>query len=356
MDRRRTVHRLIETHFTAFRKSQRRTISDLSTGLLARGTLSLAEIARGMDDATTVRHRIKRAWRFMRNDRVAPALATEVLSRWTLSNPTVEVVVAIDWTDLGEYQLLAAKVAVASRAVPLAWLVMKKRRFTRRRKSRNDAEEQLIERLRGALAGRRWVLVGDRGFARAALFRKLNAWGIDYVIRASGNVWIDSCGFSGILDNVPRRAGRLSYRKVRYHKRERVPTRLALTHCEPAPEPWYLVTNVATAAHAVRLYRKRMWIEEGFRDAKSTLGLKRAWLSGAERMERLMILVAVVMLLAILVGLRYRRRFGQRDPQLSTKRRGGSLSVFRTGLELIRQHGPPPDLDRIPLLSPEDDT
>lgn len=339
----RPLRMLFDTHFVGVRKSQRKTIFSLVVGLLMRGRVGLAEIARGMCDETTVRHRIKRGWRFLRNRGVSCEAVTVALAHWLRGSPPL--IVALDWTDLGEYMLLAAKVAVDGRAVPLAWLVLRQYLFDREKKSRNDAEEQLILRLIQALEGRRWILLADRGFARAELFRTLLDWQVRFVIRAPLNPWVRVRGFCGILGNLPRRPHHVHrYTQALYHKTQKVPVGLAVTHEEPAVEPWYLVSSPEEVDSAVSLYRKRMWIEESFRDAKSHLGLHRFWAAKPERVERMMILVAVVMLITILVGLGYRRRFGDRDPQLTTKRRGRSLSMFRLGRELIWQWGIPPGL------------
>jgi hypothetical protein len=344
--------KLIHTHFALLRKSRTKTICCLASGLLMRARIGLAEIARGMRDDTTVRHRIKRAWRFLRNDDVSCEDATTALSRWIFSGSRATAVVALDWTDWGEYMLLAAKVAVDGRAVPLAWMVMRKHLFDRDRKSRNDMEEKLIFRLKETLRDRPWVLVADRGFARADLFRALLDWKVSFVIRATCNTWVRVYGFSGILANIPRRPNAVHrYAKAFYHKTRRIPVGLAVTHEEPAPEPWYLITSPDQTERAVATYRKRMWIEEGFRDAKSNLGLTRFWAAKPERMERMMILVAIVMLVAILTALEYRRRNGNRDPQLTTKRRGRCLSLFRLGMELLWLHGIPPNLARVQILA-----
>lgn len=343
---------LIYTHFSSFRKSQRDTICDLASGLLMRARIGLAEIARGMSDDTTVRHRIKRGWRFLRNEGVPCDEATVSLARWIFCGSKTPATVALDWTDWGEYMMLAAKVAVDGRAVPLAWMVMQKHLFDREKKSRNDMEEKLIFRLKEALADTPWVLVADRGFARADLFQTLLDWEVSFVIRATCNTWVRVKGFSGILGNIPRKPNAVHrYSKALYHKTRQIPVGLAVTHEEPASEPWYLVASPDQVQHAVATYRKRMWIEEGFRDAKSNLGLMRFWAAEPERMERMMILVALVMLVAILAALDYRRRFGNRDPQLTTKRKGRCLSLFRLGMELIWMYGIPPDLAHVQMLA-----
>jgi len=62
-----------------------------------------------------------------------------------------------------------------------------------------------------------------------------------------------------------------------------------------------------------------------------------------------MILAALVMLISTLVALEYRRRHGEEDPQLTTKRKGRTLSVFFLGRELILLHGVPSSALRIKL-------
>ena len=349
MSRRRSFRPMIEHCFAPLRKSQRTTIYDLVQGLLYGGKVGLANIARAMRDRTTVRHRIKRVARFVANDRIPLTAVFTSLIHWLLS-PHSQAVIALDWTDLGEYKLLKASVVVAHRALPLAWHAMRKGEFSQRTKSRNHAEEQIIEFLRDALAGYDWVLVADRGFARADLFQKLAEWKIRYVIRASGNPWIRTGFYEGKLDSFPRRPGRVrSYKGARYHKKAQVEVNLVVTHEEPAPEPWYLVTNVARAQSVVKLYRKRMGIEESFRDAKSAMGLKQLWLSEPARLARMLILVAIVMAINTLVGLDADRACGGADPQLTTKRKGRTLSMFNRGKLIIEQHGLPAHVHSIKL-------
>jgi len=79
MDRGRSLGVVIGRHFGAFRRSQRKTMAALAWGLLMAGWLDLASIARGMCDATTPRHRIKRAWRFAFNMRIRIQKATACL-------------------------------------------------------------------------------------------------------------------------------------------------------------------------------------------------------------------------------------------------------------------------------------
>jgi hypothetical protein len=337
MGRRRSLAGLIGLHFASFRKSQRTTITALVFGLLMGRRLGLAAIARRMAGPLSVRHKIKRVGRFADNRGVPVSRATPRLVEWVLTLCPKAPVVALDWTDIGSgLVMLSAAVAVGGRAVPVGWTVMGQHAFTKRRKSRNDAEEALILRLRDAFGQSPWTLVADRGFARADLFRKLQGWAIRYVIRACGTPWVDTGQWSGLLCNIRRRPGCCErYGRVLYHKGMQVPVSLVVVHRGTAPEPWYLVTNAPGSRAIEAAYRRRCWIEEHFRDAKSGLGLDKLRLKRAHRIERLLIVAAVAVLVAIAVGLSWRAEHGGADPQMTSHKRGQSLSVLTLGCELI---------------------
>jgi hypothetical protein len=359
MSRRRSLAALIGQHFASFRKSRRKTLTALVFGLLMGRRLGLAAIARTMAGRVSVRHKIKRVGRFANNKGVRASEATVCLVGWVLWLCRKAPVVALDWTDIGRgLVMLVGAVALGGRAVPVAWTVMGKSAFTKKRKSRNDAEEELILRLEEAFRGRRWLLVADRGFARASLFGKLGRWGVSYVIRACGNPWVETDKWSGQLWDIPRWPGLCErHGRVLYHKTARVEVSLVVVHRGMAPEPWYLLTNAPGTKAIEAAYRRRAWIEEHFRDAKSGLGLDELRLRRARRIERLLIVAAVAVLVAIAVGLGWRAEHAGTDPQMSSHKRGHSLSALRLGYELIRARllGPLPVslLDRPLPLAPE---
>ncbi len=343
MNVRRSLVAVIERRFRPFIKSRRKTMAVLCEGLLAAGRLGLASIGRAVPGEAKTHHKIKRVDRFVGNKGVRAELAMACVMAWLSDVARHTVTIALDWTDIGEGRvLLSAAAALGHRAVPVAWMVVAKGHFTKKRKSRNDAEEQMIRQLLQAFGQYPWVLVADRGFARVDLFRKLNDWGIGYVIRTCGNPWVEMAGWTGQLGNLPRQAGRTrSYRNVLYHKQSRVPVHLVVTHREPAPEPWYLVTNLKNQVQAVACYQRRNWIEQQFRDAKTHMGLDKLKVRAAKRIERLLILMAIVMALAVLTGLKWVAEHPGQDPGLTTHKKGRSASLFLLGLHMLRQHGPP---------------
>ncbi len=132
-------------------------------------------------------------------------------------------------------------------------------------------------------------------------------------------------------------------------RRGRVGVSLVVVRREPATEPRYPATSFEERLRAEQICRKRMRVDESFRDAKSRLGLDKFRVARPERMERMMILAALVMLVTTLVALEYRARHGEEDPQLTTKRKGRTLSVFSLGRELILLYGIPPPALRLKL-------
>ena len=336
MNRWRRINCFVDRVLSPFRKSRRSTISALLPGLLRKQPIGLSNIARGMRDATTVKHRVKRIGRFFSNPGVIPELATFCLVPYLLRKDHLNVI-AVDWTDLGDYMLLKVSLVYRRRALPLAWQHVWKWHYE---KSQNDEEEKLIAHLNAGIEpDYPWVLLADRGFGRTELFRWLDDRGIEFIIRVSGTAWIEHPHFSGTIDHVPRCPNHSHrYRRIQYRKERPVRTNLVVHHREPAPEPWYLVTNGNRAARSVgRLYAQRMRIEEGIRDCKSGFGFKHLQLSHPGRMDRAFLLVALAIILLALAAAASVARGD--DLKLSTRKRPGPvLSFFSLGLRILEQY------------------
>ena len=322
--------------FWPFRKSRITTLAALVVGLLRKQQVGLAGIAQGMLDGTTVKHRVKRVGRFLGSKAFRPWEVTKHLIE-TMMPPGHEHLVVVDWTDRGEYMLLKASLVYQRRALVLAWRHVWKGVYE---KSQNAVEEDLILSLAKLIGPRRsWVLVADRGFGRAELFRTLDEADIGFVIRDADDVWVKTAGFEGRLWDLPRQRGKaVAYRNITYHKTKRLKVHLVVAHKEPAAAPWFLITNLDLEPHRVQqIYAKRFWIEEGIRDCKSGLSLKRLWLSDPERMDRMMIVVAVAMLLILLTGAASLVR-GDRPQVTTSKRKAPPASLFTLGARLLAMY------------------
>ena len=77
-------------------------------------------------------------------------------------------------------------------------------------------------------------------------------------------------------------------------------------------------------------YKKRFWIEEMFRDLKSTLGLRKAHLKDEERLTRLLLGYQIAYLILSLIGFRVPKRWHN---YFSSR---PSLSVIWFGLHALQ--------------------
>lgn len=323
----------VERELWGLRRSRQKTIAALTVGLLRKQQVGQAAIARGMVDDTTVKHRVKRAGRFVANEAIDPWEITGYLIAAMMPKDRRSLVL-VDWTDRGDYMLLKASLAFRRRALPIAWCHVRKWEYE---KSQNDVEERFILRLASLIGpDRPWVLVADRGFGRAELVRTLVEAEVRFVVRDADDVWVKKEGFEGRLWDLPHRRGRsVLYEGVVYHKTKKLKVNLAVCHKEPAAEPWFLVTNLAEPARRIqRIYARRMGIEEGIRDCKSGLELKRLWLSQPMRMDRMMILVALAMLLIALTAVASIVR-GEKLQVSTSKRKAPPVSYFTLGCRIL---------------------
>jgi hypothetical protein len=178
--------------------------------------------------------------------------------------------------------------------------------------SQNRIEEQLVRLVTQLISpALRPVIVADRGFARADLFRHLQAQQQDFVIRIDAETHVQANPFA-----VPRPAAEVlacppGERRWQphgtYQATERVPVHLLAVHDAGQAEPWYLATTLADAAASELLYRWRMRLECTNRDCKTGVLLRegddRHALTHPLHLHRLLLALAAADWLCALVGL-----------------------------------------------------
>ncbi len=109
-------------------------------------------------------------------------------------------------------------------------------------------------------------------------------------------------------------------------------------------EPWLLATNLPTEAFSstqvVKLYARRMQIEETFRDLKSLqygMGLRQSRSRCPRRYDVLLLIALLAEILLWCIGLAARHLGWQRRFQANTIRDRNVLSVLRLGKEVRRR-------------------
>jgi hypothetical protein len=326
--------------------TQQATISQVVCGILVCRSLILAEIARCFQTQTQFPHNLKRAWRFVSNERLQDQTSKEVVARRLIrqlhhrlqikAKDYLEII--IDWTSVHPFQVLSALVPVEGRAVPvLQWAIEK----TNLKAYQNTFEMLFISSLRRCLP-KKWrvVIVADRGFQRAEFLQFLKRLGLSFVIRVKGDAFIKLGRYEGKLREYPLAVGQcFKLREVVYHKTKRYEMNIVLNcaRLEGKISSWLLATDLGLSARQiVEIYRRRFWCEESFRDQKQEFELEAVRVKQSSRLENLLLALAIVLLILAVIGMRA-NKLGYADKYCTRKKKRVVLSWVQVALNLLRE-------------------
>jgi hypothetical protein len=344
--------RLQQTHATVVQ-----TIAWAVLCVMVAQRVTPAAVARALpaEQAGGARARLTRVRRWWTGPAIDQAVVSPQLIEGALAllSPGQAVMVALDTTRVGQWEVWLAGIVVVGRTVPIGWAVIPypwpKGRFRR-------TTLTLVQRLQGAFpAGVCWSLVADRGFPSAALFAQLRSRGTGFSVRLRLSDWVTVAGIyakvadhltAGRLRNGQRTAATIGRGRPEQpsvtgwvvvstavatlprHKqnpgtvRERTKRAKAQArhrahkhgHTTKPPSvtaqryahTWVLFTTAPTVRQAVREYAQRMPIEETFRDWHSGWGVRAAvrGLPTEAMVERLLGVVCLAYSLQLQLGQR----------------------------------------------------
>lgn len=323
----------------SLRLSQAKTLASLVAGALGVQRVSLSAIGRQM--AGSVKHQIKRCWRFIANPRVETADAMRGIIARLVKKRKKPLMVALDWVDIRGFQTLMASAVLKGRATPLCWASTRGHVYEGH-KSRNAFEESLLLVLRTMIPESIQVIIlADRGFGRCALAAFCRRHHFDYLIRIGPKVKVKLKGFEGKLLDYPVCKGVATVLKdVAYRSDGAVTQNIVVLwkrHLPPhRDECWFLMTSLrGDATGLCRLYGRRMTIEQLFRDLKSKRNgwsLRDTQLTTPDRLDRLLLILAIAYLLLCGLGLIAQAQGRPGDWASASKT---ALSCFQIGLLLI---------------------
>jgi Transposase DDE domain len=312
MNRTEAIAWVVSLCASYLRLSQAKTLSQLVAAAMHCQRISMPAIGRAMSGK--VKAQIKRCWRFCNNQRVevSDAMRPVVQKLLKKRNRKKKLLISFDWTDIRGFQTLMCSAVIKGRSIPLLWASCTKHVYDGHR-SRNAFEESLLLVLRSMIPRQvKIILLADRGFGRTELGRFCQQWKLHYIIRIKPEVVIKSTGYSGKLLDYPVHKGICKLLKsVEYRSTDPLQQNIVVRWVRNLPkhrdECWFLMTDLSMGPAAIsQLYRKRMTIEELFRDQKNKLNgwaLRTTKIQRADRLDRMILILALAYLLLCGIGL-----------------------------------------------------
>jgi hypothetical protein len=288
-----------------------------------------------IDRRTKPESQVKRFYRWLKNEGVSHAtfflpFAQQILS--TLSHGTL--VLLIDGTVVGRgCMALVIAVVYKQRALPIAWLVEKK-------KKGHFSEEQhleLIQSVRKMIQhDQAVVLLGDGEFDGVDLQSIVSHWDWEYVLRTSETntlCWEDHWfPYKETLLHL-KPGDVFVVPEALFTQRSYGPVMGLSWWRRDCKEPIHLVTNMRCADEACRFYEKRFKIETFFSDEKGRgFNLQKSHLSNPERINRLLMAAFLAYYWIVALGVTAAQEGWQTVIHRTDR---CDLSLFQLGLRLL---------------------
>jgi hypothetical protein len=281
---------------------------------------------------------IRRLERFLSNGavRVRAWYETVAVGLVQAAATSGRITLIIDGTKVSfHHQLLLVAVAYHGRALPIAWTWLPHARGH----SSQQHQLALLRYVKGLIPkGAHVSLVGDTEFGHSLVLEELDYWHWDYALRQSGHNLVmtrQSSGFQPLESLLTTVGEWLWMPSVVLTEASAYPTHLMVCWLRGEKRAWLLATNLTHPPAVLRLYARRMWVEELFADLKGHgFDLESSQLRSFRRLSRLTLAVALLYVWLVTEGAQalIQGRSAQVD---RTDRR--DLSVFRIGLERIEQ-------------------
>ncbi len=291
-----------EERLPGFHKSRREGLVTLVAVMVETRSANLMELAAGLPRAIGSKdHRYQYISRLLGNakincDEVMAVYAGEIFTRLAAQGQTI--VMMLDQSKVNEFnEVLMVSVRIGKRALPVAW------RVRRTRGAIGFAtQEDVLNEVRGWLpADATVMLAADRFYGTAKLIGWCQDAGWGYRIRLKGNL---SLGHEGgemttgeALSLMP---GGLEGAEL---YGSGVVTNIGLLHEKGHPEPWIIAMDARPSKYTTLDYGLRWGIEPMFSDFKSRgFGLTQSHIERPERLERLILVMAIAMYWAVSCG------------------------------------------------------
>jgi hypothetical protein len=310
------------------------TLAALISGIVGSKSTQLPHIATKVPHGTKPESRVKRFSRWLDNARILEEGYFLPYAERLLAHLACDTVVLVmDGSVVGRgCTALMIHVIYHGRALPLAWRVRQgpKGHFP------EELHLALVDLIQTCLPeGAQVVVLGDGEFDGTALQKRLHDLGWSYVCRTAVSTVTMWQGETFRLDVVGAccKPGRLIALHDAYVTREAYgPILVLCCWAKGYQDPVYLLSNMATAEEACRMYQKRFRIETFFSDQKSRgFHIHKSHLSDVQRLSRLLIAACLAYIWVIYLG----ALCEQEGWRSILHRRRCDLSLFQLGLRFL---------------------
>ena len=324
-----------------FCKRHRKTLALVVAAITATGQARSFAVATTMAMwlGTRLDSAINRFYRLLGNRHIDD---TELV--WTLADllcpkPSRHLLIAVDWTEWHHgLRMLAAAVVTGKRGIPLFVQAFRQRIWRRSQNSRENTFLRLLaEALRRAQV--KGTILCDRGFRRVSWIQLLQELGLGFTVRLMSDVLVEiEPGQQVALADILLTQGELVDLGVVPLRSDGKASARVIGYWAPgAREPWWLATSeTGPASHALKLYDRRMTVEEHFRDTKGCrFGVKLFWTQfrDPEALARFVMLLAIAILCWTLAGIAAARR--NPSLRLRSRKKGPRQSFVTIGLRIL---------------------
>ena len=253
----------------------------------------------------TERQDMREQWlrRLLKNPLLQGEVVMEPLARQELEKAAGNgqtILLSMDQTDLGDRMaVLMVCVRVGDRSLPLAWCA--------EAGAANigfEGQRLVLERVREWLPGDAAVLLSaDRFYPSGELLAWLHAQGWSYRLRLKGNLRVDTGYGDETTTGTLAQGATERYLPGVQLFAAGVSTNLGILHEAGHEEPWIIAMECTPTRAAVLDYGARWAIEPTFSDFKSRgFDLEASQLEHADRLERLILIMALAMYWCVQVG------------------------------------------------------
>lgn len=367
------LHKLFDSASKNIDKRIHKTLLRATITLSEHKQLSIFGLGRFLDSVAKVKHNIKRIDRLFGNKNLHNRITTyyQRMASILLEGKPRPIII-VDWSGLtkcGEFHFLRASVPVGGRSLTILDMS-----FCEADYCKPAAHKLFLKQLKQILPKNCWpIIITDAGY-RCPWFKLVKSMGWDFIGRIRNrtlfqekgcNTWFPVKSLFAKAINKPKFVltsmlaksnsmecalymvkGIKKYRVRKNLKDKKIQCSVSKKHEKRGGEPLLVATSLDKKTHSpsqiINIYKKRMQIEEAFRDIKNTkngFNLRHCRSFNIDRLNVALLIGNIAMLLLWIIGLAAKNKQIHFSFQANTIRNKNVLSTFIIGWQYIKKKG-----------------